>query len=117
VLTEAGLPGVLTAIELSRRTYQRMLTYALNASGKKVEMPIFLSVVFLTTGLFAPTPLLLVLLLVANDFSTMTPSARRPPSTWFGSRASRGAHARAPGCSPSPAWCWSRPRCLPWAAG
>jgi H+-transporting ATPase len=72
VLTESGLPGVLTAVELSRRTYQRMLTYALNASAKKVELPIFLSAVFLTTGLFALTPLLMVLLLVANDFSTMT---------------------------------------------
>jgi len=72
VLTESGLPGVLTAAQLSRRTYQRMLTYALNASAKKIEMPIFLSVVFAATGLFALTPLLMVLLLVANDFSTMT---------------------------------------------
>ena len=100
VLTESGLPGVLTAVRLSRRTYQRMLTYALNASAKKIEMPIFLSVVFLTTGLFALTPLLMVLLLVANDFSTMTITTDRVvastrPDRWRINQLLLGASAVA----------------------
>lgn len=100
VLTESGLPGVLTAVLLSRRTYQRMLTYALNASAKKIEMPIFLSVVFLTTGLFALTPLLMVLLLVANDFATMTITTDRVtassrPDRWRVNQLLLGASAVA----------------------
>jgi H+-transporting ATPase len=100
VLTESGLPGVLTAVQLSRRTYQRMLTYALNASAKKIEMPIFLSVVFLATGLFALTPILMVLLLVANDFSTMTITTDRVvassrPDRWRVNQLLLGASAVA----------------------
>ncbi|HVB76932.1 MAG TPA: plasma-membrane proton-efflux P-type ATPase, partial [Candidatus Nitrosotalea sp.] len=84
----------------SRRTYQRMLTYALNASAKKIEMPIFLSVIFLTTGLFALTPILMVLLLVANDFSTMTITTDRVvassrPDRWRVNQLLLGASAVA----------------------
>ena len=99
-LPNPGLPGVLTAAQLSRRTYQRMLTYALNASAKKIEMPIFLSVIFLTTGLFALTPILMVLLLVANDFSTMTITTDRVvassrPDRWRVNQLLLGASAVA----------------------
>ncbi len=84
VLTQPGLGEMVAAIELSRRIYQRMLTYALNSSIKKVEVPVFLSLVFLATGRIALSPLLMVLLLFANDFATMAittdrvPSSRRP---------------------------------------
>lgn len=100
VLTEAGLPGVMTAVELSRRIYQRMLTYALNTSATKVEMPIFLSIVYLATGLFALTPLLMVLLLVANDFATMTITTDRVVA----SRATVGGSSS----------CWPAPRSSPY---
>jgi H+-transporting ATPase len=87
VLTQPGLGDVVTAIELSRRIYQRMLTYALNSSIKKLEVPVFLSLVFLATGRVALTPLLMVLLLFANDFATMAittdrSSSSRRPNRW-----------------------------------
>ena len=87
VLTQPGLGDVVAAIELSRRIYQRMLTYALNSSIKKLEVPVFLSVVFLVTGRIALSPLLMVLLLFANDFATMAittdrASSSRRPNRW-----------------------------------
>jgi H+-transporting ATPase len=81
VLTQPGLGDVVAAIELSRRIYQRMLTYALNSSIKKLEVPVFLSLVFLTTGHVALSPLLIVLLLFANDFATMAITTDRAPSS------------------------------------
>ncbi len=81
VLTQPGLGDVVSAIELSRRIYQRMLTYALNSSIKKLEVPVFLSLVFLVTGRIALSPLLMVLLLFANDFATMAITTDRAPSS------------------------------------
>ncbi len=81
VLTQPGLGDVVAAIELSRRIYQRMLTYALNSSIKKLEVPVFLSLVFLITGRIALSPLLMVLLLFANDFATMAITTDRAPSS------------------------------------
>ena len=43
VLTQAGLSGILSAIEVSRQIYQRMLTYILNKIVKSFEIAIFLS--------------------------------------------------------------------------
>jgi H+-transporting ATPase len=71
VLTQPGLADIVAAVQTSRRIYQRMLTYALNASIKKLEVPVFLSVILLTLGVFPLTPLLMVLLLFANGFATM----------------------------------------------
>jgi len=96
VLTGAGLGGLVLAIESSRRIYQRMLTYALNASVKKMEIPVFLSIVLLATGRFALTPLLMVLLLFTNDFATMAittdrVSSSRRPNRWRVSQLLLGA--------------------------
>ena len=96
VLTGAGLSGLVTAIESSRRIYQRMLTYALNASVKKMEIPIFLSIVLLTTGRLALTPLLMVLLLFTNDFAAMaittdSVSSSQRPNRWRVSQLLLGA--------------------------
>src|SRR5579859_4108058 len=75
VLTVEGLQGIVAAVETSRQIYQRMLTYALNASIKKLEIPLFLSIVMLATGKVLLTPLLMVLLFVTNDFATMSITA------------------------------------------
>ena len=77
VMTAEGLGGIVAAVETSRQIYQRMLTYALNASIKKFEIPLFLSIVMLTTGRVLLTPLLMVLLFVTNDFATMSITADR----------------------------------------
>ncbi len=72
VLTSPGLGNVLTAIESSRRIYQRMLTYTLNKIIKTIQIAIFLSLGLILTHSFVTTPLLMVLLLFANDFVTMS---------------------------------------------
>ena len=56
VLTQPGLADIVAAVQTSRRIYQRMLTYALNASIKKLEVPVFLSVILLALGVFPLTP-------------------------------------------------------------
>ena len=72
LLTNPGLTDVVTAVQVSRRIYQRMLTYTLNKIIKTIEIAIFLSIGVMLTGVFVVTPLLIVLLLFTNDFVTMS---------------------------------------------
>jgi H+-transporting ATPase len=72
VLTKPGLSNILSAVETSRRIYQRMLTYTLNKIIKTFQVALFLSLGFLIAKEFVVTPLLVVLLLFANDFVTMS---------------------------------------------
>ncbi len=87
VLTEPGLGGIVAAVKEGRATFQRILTYTLNALVKKIEMVLFLGIGLLITGHAVLTPMLMVLLLVTNDFLTMslTTDRARPsprPETW-----------------------------------
>lgn len=87
VLMQPGLSGIQFAIETSRRIYQRMLTYTLNKIIKSFEIIIFLSFGVMLTGQLIITPLLIVLLLFANDFVTMSISTdnvtfSRKPEHW-----------------------------------
>ncbi len=87
VLTNPGLTDVLAAVEISRRIYQRMLTYTLNKIIKTLEIAVFLSVGVMLTGVFVITPLLIVLLLFTNDFVTMAIATdrvtfSRQPERW-----------------------------------
>jgi H+-transporting ATPase len=77
VLTSPGLGNLVSAIETSRRIYQRMLTYTLNKIIKTIEIAFFLSLGLVFTHTFVTTPLLMVLLLFTNDFVTMTISTDR----------------------------------------
>jgi H+-transporting ATPase len=72
VLTTPGLQGVLDAVTAGRRVYQRMLTYTLNKIVKVFQIALFLSLGFLFFGTFVVTPLLVLLLMFANDFVTMS---------------------------------------------
>jgi H+-transporting ATPase len=74
-------------VTVSRRIYQRMMTWTLNKIIKTAQVAVFLTAAFVITGNFVTTPLLIVLLLLANDFVTMSlavdharPSAR--PERW-----------------------------------
>ncbi len=87
VLTEPGLVDIITAVTVSRRIYHRMMTWTLNKIVKTSQVAIFLTLAFVITRHFVTTPLLIVLLLLANDFVTMSlavdrarPSAR--PARW-----------------------------------
>jgi H+-transporting ATPase len=75
VLTTPGLLGILAAVETSRRVYQRMHTYTLNKIIKTIQVAVFLSLSFFFTQRFVITPTLIVLLLFANDFVTMSIAA------------------------------------------
>ncbi len=87
VLTNPGLSDVVSAIETSRRIYQRMLTYTLNKIIKTLEVALFLSLGVVLTHTLVVTPLLIVLLLFTNDFVTMSiatdhVSFSRTPERW-----------------------------------
>jgi H+-transporting ATPase len=72
VLTEPGLVDTVTAVAVSRRIYQRMMTWTLNKIIKTAQVAVFLTLAFVITRNFVTTPLLVVLLLLANDFVTMS---------------------------------------------
>ncbi|HET6385723.1 MAG TPA: plasma-membrane proton-efflux P-type ATPase [Armatimonadota bacterium] len=87
VLTKPGLTDVLAAVETGRRIYQRMLTYTLNKIIKTFQIALFLSLGLLLTGVFVTTPRLILLLLFANDFVTMSLASdrvtfSRQPDRW-----------------------------------
>ena len=72
VLTEPGLVDTVAAVAVSRRIYQRMMTWTLNKIIKTAQVAVFLTLAFVITRNFVTTPLLVVLLLLANDFVTMS---------------------------------------------
>ncbi len=72
VLTTEGLAGVVEAIKTGRRVYQRLLTYTINKIVKTIQVAAFLSLGLLLFRQFVVTPLLVLLLLFANDFVTMS---------------------------------------------
>ncbi|OZB64501.1 MAG: plasma-membrane proton-efflux P-type ATPase [Thiomonas sp. 13-66-29] len=72
VLTDAGLGGVLTVVRAGREVHRRMLTYTLNKTLKTFEITVFLTLGLWLTGGFVISPMLIVLLLFANDFVTMS---------------------------------------------
>ena len=75
VLTTPGLAGILAAVKTSRRVYQRMHTYILNKISKSLEITAFTALALIFTGELILTPLLMVLLMFANDFITMSIAA------------------------------------------
>ena len=87
VLTEPGLGGILSAIREGRIAFQRLLTYTFNMLVKKIEIVLFLAVGLGMTGHAVMTPVLMVLILVTNDFLSMSLTTDRTspapsPSVW-----------------------------------
>ena len=87
VLTEPGLGGILSAIREGRIAFQRLLTYTFVSLIKKVEVVLFLAVGLAMTGHAVMTPVLMVLILVTNDFLSMSLTTDRAspapaPSLW-----------------------------------
>jgi H+-transporting ATPase len=87
VLTTPGLGNIVAAVQSSRRIYQRMLTYTLNKIIKTFQVALFLSLGLVLDRVFVVTPLLIVLLLFANDFVTMSlatdnVSSAHQPDRW-----------------------------------
>lgn len=87
VLVNPGLEGLLATVEVGRRIYQRTLTYTLNKIIKTFQIALFLCFGLIVFGIFVTRPTLILLLLLANDFVTMSlttdnvrPSAK--PNRW-----------------------------------
>jgi len=84
VLTREGLIDIVGLVKESRRIHQRSLTYALNVSIKKMEVPLLLTFGVFAWQQFMFTPLLMALLLLGNDVVSMAITtdradyARRP---------------------------------------
>jgi H+-transporting ATPase len=87
VLTEPGLAGIVEAVREGRAGFQRLLTYAFNMLVKKIEIVLFLAVGLALTGQAVMTPVLMVLIVVTNDFLSMSLTTDRAtpaptPSIW-----------------------------------
>ena len=87
VLTEPGLAGIVAAVKEGRVIFQRILTYTLNSIIKKIVTVLFLVLGLIMTGHAILTPLLMVIIMVAGDFLSMslTTDNVRPspmPNTW-----------------------------------
>ena len=87
VLTDAGLTGVVAAIREGRITFQRILTYTLNAIIKKIVTVLFLITGLVMTGHAILTPLLMVIIMVTGDFLSMALTTDRvqpssTPNSW-----------------------------------
>ncbi len=77
VLTRPGLGGIVSAVEGGRRVYRRMLTWMLNKISKNIELVTLLSVGYVVTGEFVTTPLLVLLMIFAGDFVTISVGSDR----------------------------------------
>ncbi len=87
VLTGPGLGGIVLAVREGRIGFRRLLTYTFNMLTKKVEIVLFLAMGLVLTGQAIMTPVLVVLMLVTNDFLAMSLTADRvspsaQPSSW-----------------------------------
>ncbi|MGA8550168.1 MAG: HAD-IC family P-type ATPase [Stellaceae bacterium] len=87
VLTEPGLAGIVAAVKEGRVIFQRILTYTLNSIIKKIVTVLFLVLGLIMTGHAILTPLLMVIIMVAGDFLSMslTTDNVRPspvPNAW-----------------------------------
>jgi H+-transporting ATPase len=72
VLTEQGLRVIVNTIKVSRKTYERMLTWVINKVTKTMEFTILLTVGFFWTHEIVLTLMGMALLIFSNDFATMS---------------------------------------------
>ena len=87
VLTAPGLGGIVSAIEVGRSTFQRILTYTLRSITQKVVQVLFLFGGLIITGRAIITPVLMVLMMITGDLLAMSSSTDnvRPspmPNVW-----------------------------------
>lgn len=83
VLTKPGIGEVIDAVKISRKTYQRILTWVINKITKVVEIVILLSIGFFWLNDMVISLLGMSLLVFANDFATMSIATDNVKSTAF----------------------------------
>ncbi len=81
VLTEPGINVIINAVEISRQTYQRMLTWVINKVTKVIEFVGLLTVSFFWLHNIVLSLLGMSLLVFANDFVTMSLATDNVKST------------------------------------
>jgi H+-transporting ATPase len=96
IMTEPGLAGIVFAVQEGRIAFQRLLTYTLNMLVKKIEIVLFLAIGLGLTGDPVLTPVLMVLMMMTNDFLAMSLTTDRAspapsPSIWRMSNITRAA--------------------------
>src|ERR1700689_1289632 len=80
--TGPGLGGIVAAVKEGRTTFQRILTYTFRSLIRKVAQVLFLLAALIVTGGAVLTPLLMVMMMVAGDFlslSSATDNVRASP--------------------------------------
>lgn len=87
VLTEAGLSGIVAAIKTGRLIFQRILSYTLRSTTKKIAQILLLAFGLLMTGQAVLTPLLMVIVMISGDFLSMAFATDRvrpseDPNSW-----------------------------------
>lgn len=87
VLTEAGLGGIVAAIKTGRIIFQRILSYTLRSTTKKIAQLLFLAIGLLMTGQAVLTPMLMVIVMITGDFLSMAYATDRvrpsqSPNSW-----------------------------------
>ncbi|MCC2631559.1 MAG: cation-transporting ATPase, partial [Patescibacteria group bacterium] len=87
ILTNPGLEGIVATVQASREVYARIRTWALNKSVKAVEVSFFTSIVFMLTHSYVLSPMVAILLVLANDFvaisiATDKSVASKYPAKW-----------------------------------
>jgi len=87
VLTEPGTKEILDAVRVSREAFQRMLTWTLKKISRSIQFMLILFVGFFIFQDFVVSITGLVLLMIVNDFLTMTLAidnsrASQKPNMW-----------------------------------
>jgi len=72
ILTTPGLEGVRRVVTASRRVYMRIRTWALNKVIKSIEILCIATIIFVITHSYILSPLIAILVLLSNDFLTIT---------------------------------------------
>lgn len=72
VLTQPGLSEIIDALKISRKTYQRMLTWVINKITKVIEVVVLFTIGFFLFHDVLISLLGMSLLVFANDFVTMS---------------------------------------------
>ena len=81
VLTDSGIGVIIDAVTVSRKTYQRMLTWVLNKVIKVIEFVVFLSIGFFWLHDILLSLIGMTFLVFANDFVSMTLATDNVQST------------------------------------
>ena len=68
VLIDPGLKGIVASVKEGRKTFQTILNYTLRSVTSKIVQVLFLSAGLLLTGHAILTPLLIIIIMLAEEY-------------------------------------------------